>query len=53
MLAGSLYSQQQEGDRIIAIIGNEVILESDLNYQLMLYARQNNGNTKGSVNTIK
>ncbi len=33
---------QQEGDRIIAIVGNEVILESDLNYQLALYARQNN-----------
>ena len=41
VLAPYLYSQQ-EGDRIIAIIGNEVILSSDLNYQLMLYARQNN-----------
>jgi len=41
MLASSLYSQV-EGDKIIAVIGNEVILESDLNYQLMLYARQNN-----------
>jgi peptidyl-prolyl cis-trans isomerase SurA len=41
MLASSLYSQA-EGDRIIAVVGNEVILESDLNYQLMLYARQNN-----------
>lgn len=41
VLAGSLYSQA-EGDKIIAIIGNEVILESDLNYQLMIYARQNN-----------
>lgn len=41
MLASLLYSQS-EGDRIIAIIGNEVILESDLNYQLMIYARQNN-----------
>ncbi len=41
VLATSLYSQT-EGDRIIAIIGNEVILESDLNYQLMIYARQNN-----------
>lgn len=39
--AGTSFSQQ-EGDRIIAIIGNEVILESDLNYQLALYARQNN-----------
>jgi peptidyl-prolyl cis-trans isomerase SurA len=33
---------QQEGDRIIAVIGNGVILESDLNNQLFLYARQNN-----------
>ncbi len=41
MLASSLYSQV-EGDRIIAVIGNEIILESDLNYQLMLYARQYN-----------
>ncbi len=41
MLASSLYSQV-EGDRIIAVVGNEIILESDLNYQLMLYARQYN-----------
>ncbi len=41
LLASSLYAQA-EGDRIIAIVGNEIILESDLNYQLMLYARQNN-----------
>lgn len=41
VLAPYLYSQQ-EGDRIIAVIGNEIILSSDLNYQLMLYARQNN-----------
>lgn len=41
VLAPFIYSQQ-EGDRIIAIIGNEIILSSDLNYQLMLYARQNN-----------
>jgi peptidyl-prolyl cis-trans isomerase SurA len=33
---------QQEGDRIIAIIGNDVILESDLNIQAQLTARQNN-----------
>lgn len=32
---------QQEGDRIIAVVGNEIILESDLQYQLSLYARQN------------
>jgi len=34
-------SAQQEGDRILAIIGNDVILESDLQYQMQLYARQN------------
>lgn len=33
---------QQEGDRILAVIGNDIILESDLQYQLSLYARQNN-----------
>ena len=32
---------QQEGDKIIAVVGNEIILESDLQYQLSLYARQN------------
>lgn len=32
---------QQEGDRILAVVGNEIILESDLQYQLSLYARQN------------
>jgi len=35
-------SAQQEGDRIIAVIGNDVILESDLNIQALLFARQNN-----------
>jgi len=33
---------QKESDKIIAIVGNDIILESDLNYQIMLYARQNN-----------
>ncbi len=33
---------QKEGDKILAIVGNEIILESDLNYQIMVYARQNN-----------
>ena len=33
---------QKEGDRIIAIVGNDVILESDLQYQIQMYARQNN-----------
>jgi peptidyl-prolyl cis-trans isomerase SurA len=32
---------QQEGDRIIAIVGNQIILESDLQYQVQLYMRQN------------
>lgn len=36
-----LYAQK-EGDRIIAIVGNEIILESDLQYQMQMYARQNN-----------
>lgn len=36
-----LYSQQKEGDRIIAIVGNEIILESDFQYQVQLWARQN------------
>lgn len=35
------FAQQQEGDRILAVVGNEIILESDLQYQLSLYARQN------------
>ena len=33
---------QKEGDRIIAIVGNDIILESDLQYQMQMYARQNN-----------
>ncbi len=32
---------QREGDRILAIVGNDIILESDLQYQVQLYARQN------------
>jgi peptidyl-prolyl cis-trans isomerase SurA len=36
-----LYAQK-EGDRIIAIVGNDIILESDLQYQMQMYARQNN-----------
>jgi peptidyl-prolyl cis-trans isomerase SurA len=42
MLSAFTVYSQQEGDRIIAVIGNEVITESDLNYQLALFARQNN-----------
>jgi peptidyl-prolyl cis-trans isomerase SurA len=37
----NVYSQE-EGDRIIAIVGNEVILQSDLNFQLYNYMNQNN-----------
>lgn len=40
LLAGVSYSQQ-EGDRILAVVGNEIILESDFQYQIQLYARQN------------
>ena len=37
----SVYAQK-EGDRIIAVVGNDIILESDLQYQMQMYARQNN-----------
>ncbi len=33
---------QEEGDKIIAIVGNDVILQSDLNFQLYNYLTQNN-----------
>jgi len=33
---------QGEGDKIIAIVGNDVILQSDLNFQLYTYMNQNN-----------
>ena len=37
------FSQQNlEGDKILAVVGNDIILESDFQYQLQLYARQNN-----------
>ena len=39
--AFNIYAQK-EGDRIIAVVGNEIILESDLQYQMQMYARQNN-----------
>ena len=32
---------QVEGDRILAIVGNDIILESDFQYQVQLYAQQN------------
>lgn len=37
----NVYSQS-EGDRIIAIVGNDIILQSDLNFQLYNYMQQNN-----------
>ncbi len=36
-----VYSQG-EGDKIIAIVGNDVVLQSDLNFQLYTYMQQNN-----------
>ncbi len=33
---------QGEGDKIIAIVGNDVVLQSDLNFQLYNYMNQNN-----------
>jgi peptidyl-prolyl cis-trans isomerase SurA len=36
----SIYSQD-EGDKIIAIVGNDIILQSDLNFQLYNYMQQN------------
>jgi peptidyl-prolyl cis-trans isomerase SurA len=36
-----LYSQPKPGDKILAVVGNDVILESDFQYQLQVYARQN------------
>ena len=33
---------QGEGDKIIAIVGNDIILQSDLNFQLYNYMTQNN-----------
>ncbi|HMT10470.1 MAG TPA: SurA N-terminal domain-containing protein, partial [Ignavibacteria bacterium] len=32
---------QGEGDKIIAIVGNDIILQSDLNFQLYSYMQQN------------
>ena len=40
-LSSFLSAQQKEGDRILATIGSEIILESDFQYQIQLYARQN------------
>ena len=37
----NIKAQPKEGDRILAIVGYEIILESDLQYQLQSYAKQN------------
>lgn len=37
----SVFSQG-EGDKIIAIVGNDIVLQSDLNFQLYTYMQQNN-----------
>lgn len=41
MLISTKSFSQKEGDRILAIVGYDIILESDLQYQIQLYARQN------------
>ncbi len=40
--AFTAFAQQRTLDRIVAIVGNEIILESDLNYQTYIFAIQNN-----------
>ncbi len=41
LLINNISYSQKEGDRIIAVVGYEIILESDLQYQVQLYAKQN------------
>lgn len=41
IFSGSYAFSQKEGDRVIAVIGNDIITESDFQYQVQLYARQN------------
>jgi peptidyl-prolyl cis-trans isomerase SurA len=41
IFSSSLVFSQREGDRVLAIVGNEIITESDFQYQIQLYARQN------------
>jgi len=41
ILTGTFAYGQIEGDRVIAVIGNDIITESDFQYQVQLYARQN------------
>lgn len=40
-MSAGLSTAQVEGDRIVAVVGNEIITESDFQYQVQLYARQN------------
>jgi peptidyl-prolyl cis-trans isomerase SurA len=41
IFTATLVFSQVEGDRVIAVIGNDIITESDFQYQVQLYARQN------------
>ncbi len=41
IFTGTIAYSQSEGDRVIAVIGNDIITESDFQYQVQLYARQN------------
>ena len=41
IFAAALCHGQIEGDRVIAVVGNDIITESDFQYQVQLYARQN------------
>lgn len=41
IFTGTIAYSQLEGDRVIAVIGNDIITESDFQYQVQLYARQN------------
>jgi len=41
IFTGTFAYGQLEGDRVIAVIGNDIITESDFQYQVQLYARQN------------
>lgn len=41
IIIGSNVFGQEEGDRVMAIVGNNIITESDFQYQVQLYARQN------------
>lgn len=40
-LTAAFVQSQTEGDKIVAVIGNEIITESDFQFQIEQYARQN------------